>query len=191
MAEKAIPWWRKALQIALSGLRSGFGLFPRDARPEPVPETMISGSIRENREEEQALTEPSTKIAAAPMIPAEPTPAAELVRATEKGRDASKKAEKPVSVVEEAAETEIAQEAVPERIEAAEAKLEAEPEVEPETAETPEAEAVQEAIPEPMEVAASEPVSEPVDVPEIAQTPKTEVVNEVAEKPVEEPVRVI
>jgi segregation and condensation protein A len=167
MAEKAIPWWRKALQIALSGLRSGFGLFPRDARPEPVPETMISGSIRENREEEQALTEPSTKIAAAPMIPDGPTPAAELVRATGKGRDASKKAEKPVSVVEEAAETEIAQEAVPERIEAAEAKLEAEPVVEPETAETPEAEAVNEVAEEPVDE--PEPVIE--DVPEAAAEP--------------------
>src|ERR1035437_7611812 len=171
MAEKTIPWWRKALQIALSGLRSGFGLFPRPARPEPVPETMISGSIRENREEERALTEPSTKIAAAPMIPDGPLPAAELVRATEKGRNASKKAEKPVSVVEEAAKTEIAQEAVPERIEAAEAKREAEPEVEPETAETPEAEAVNEVAEEPVEEpepvihaepeAAAEPVARP------------------------------
>jgi segregation and condensation protein A len=174
MAEKTIPWWRKALQIALSGLRSGFGLFPRDARPEPVPETMISGSIRENREEEQALTEPSTKIAAAPMIPDGPTPAAELVRATEKGRDASKKAEKSVSVVEVAAETEIAEEAVPERIEAAVAKLEAEPVVEPETAETPEAEAVNEVAEEPVDE--PEPVihAEPVPAPEVEPVALTE-----------------
>jgi segregation and condensation protein A len=180
MAEKAIPWWRKALQIALSGLRSGFGLFPRDARPEPVPETMISGSIRENREEEQALTEPSTKIAAAPMIPDGPTPAVELVRATGKGRDANKKAEKPVSVVEEAAETEIAQEAVPERIEAAEAKLEAEPVVEPETAETPEAEAVNEVAeepvdePEPVIHAEPEAATEPVPAPDIEPVTQSE-----------------
>src|ERR1035437_906162 len=178
MAEKTIPWWRKALQIALSGLRSGFGLFPRPARPEPAPETVISGSIREKREEGGAVTGPATKIAAAPMITDGPTPADKLVRATEKRRDASKKAEKPVFVVEEAAETEIAQEAVPERIEAAEAKLEAGPVVEPETAETPEAEAVNEVAEEPVDEpepvihvepeAAAEPVSAPAIEP-IAQ----------------------
>jgi segregation and condensation protein A len=203
MAEKAIPWWRKAIQIALDGLRSGFGLFSRPAKQELVTETMISGSIRENREEERTLTEPSPKIVAVPAIPveqavivaqaipAEPTLAAEPVQATGKGRDASIRAEKPVSVVEEAEKTEIAQEAVPERIEAAEAKLEAEPVVEPEIAETPETEAVQEAVPEPMEAAESESVSEPVVVPEVEETPETKVVNEVAEEPVEEPEPVI
>ena len=203
MAEKAIPWWRKAIQIALVGLRTGFGLFPRPAKLEPVTETMISSSIRENREEERTLTEPSPKIVAVPAIPveqavivaqaipAEPTLAAEPVQATGKGRDASIRAEKPVSVVEEAEKTEIAQEAVPERIEAAEAKLEAEPVVEPEIAETPETEAVQEAVPEPMEAAESESVSEPVVVPEVEETPETKVVNEVAEEPVEEPEPVI
>ena len=203
MAEKAIPWWRKAIQIALVGLRTGFGLFSRPAKLEPVTETMISSSIRENREEERTLTEPSPKIVAVPAIPveqavivaqaipAEPTLAAEPVQATGKGRDASIRAEKPVSVVEEAEKTEIAQEAVPERIEAAEAKLEAEPVVEPEIAETPETEAVQEAVPEPMEAAESESVSEPVVVPEVEETPETKVVNEVAEEPVEEPEPVI
>ena len=75
MPEKTIPWWRKALQIALSGLRSGFGIFPRPAMPEPVPETVISRSFKENREEERALTEPSRKakkVVAAPAIHAEP-----------------------------------------------------------------------------------------------------------------------
>ena len=203
MAEKAIPWWRKAIQIALVGLRTGFGLFSRPAKLEPVTETIISSSIRENREEERTLTEPSPKIVAVPAIPveqavivaqaipAEPTLAAEPVQATGKGRDASIRAEKPVSVVEEAEKTEIAQEAVPERIEAAEAKLEAEPVVEPEIAETPETEAVQEAVPEPMEAAESESVSEPVVVPEVEETPETKVVNEVAEEPVEEPEPVI
>ena len=35
MAEKTIPWWRKALNYALDGIRTGFGLFPRHAAPEP------------------------------------------------------------------------------------------------------------------------------------------------------------
>jgi segregation and condensation protein A len=32
MAEKTVPWWRRALQFALGGIRSGFGLFQRGAK---------------------------------------------------------------------------------------------------------------------------------------------------------------
>ena len=32
MAEKTVPWWRRALQFALGGIRSGFGLFHRGER---------------------------------------------------------------------------------------------------------------------------------------------------------------
>jgi hypothetical protein len=38
MAEKTVPWWRRALQFALGGIRSGFGLFPRGAKPEDLEE---------------------------------------------------------------------------------------------------------------------------------------------------------
>jgi segregation and condensation protein A len=34
MAEKTVPWWRRALQFALGGIRSGFGLFQRGAKAE-------------------------------------------------------------------------------------------------------------------------------------------------------------
>ncbi|MGB8259861.1 MAG: hypothetical protein WCE75_05905, partial [Terracidiphilus sp.] len=34
MAKKTIPWWRRAIDFALKGLRTGFGLFNRQARPE-------------------------------------------------------------------------------------------------------------------------------------------------------------
>jgi len=34
MAEKTVPWWRRALSFALGGIRSGFGLFPRSPRPD-------------------------------------------------------------------------------------------------------------------------------------------------------------
>jgi segregation and condensation protein A len=37
-AEKTVPWWRKALQFALGGIRSGFGLFQRGAKPGEVGE---------------------------------------------------------------------------------------------------------------------------------------------------------
>ena len=183
MAEKAIPWWRKAIQIALVGLRTGFGLFSRPAKLEPVTETMISSSIRENREEERTLTEPSTKIAAAPMIPDGPISAAEPVQVTEKGLDASNRAEEPVSVVEDVAEIEIAQEAVPEPMDATEAEPVSEPVDVPGVAETPKAEIVQEADSEPMEVAEAEPVSEPVVVPEVAETSETEAVQEAVPEP--------
>jgi segregation and condensation protein A len=33
MAEKTVPWWRRALRFALGGIRSGFGLFQRGAKP--------------------------------------------------------------------------------------------------------------------------------------------------------------
>src|ERR1017187_9519069 len=36
MAEKTVPWWRRALQFALGGIRSGFGLFQRGAKPGEV-----------------------------------------------------------------------------------------------------------------------------------------------------------
>ncbi len=34
MAETTVPWWRRALQYALGGIRSGFGLFQRGAKAE-------------------------------------------------------------------------------------------------------------------------------------------------------------
>jgi segregation and condensation protein A len=86
MAEKIIPWWRKALEFALGGLRSGFGLFSRPARPEPVPEQMISSSIQESPEEDRALIEssPNTEIAADTQpVPAKPEPDAMPANAPE------------------------------------------------------------------------------------------------------------
>ena len=32
MTERTAPWWRRALQSALSGIRSGFGLFARNGK---------------------------------------------------------------------------------------------------------------------------------------------------------------
>jgi len=38
MAEKTIPWWRRALNFAMGGIRSGIGLIFRPMHPEPEPE---------------------------------------------------------------------------------------------------------------------------------------------------------
>jgi len=38
MAEKTVPWWRRALEFAVGGIRSGFGLFQRGAKPGDLEE---------------------------------------------------------------------------------------------------------------------------------------------------------
>jgi segregation and condensation protein A len=201
MAEKTIPWWWKALQIALSGIRSGFGFFPLPTRPEPVSETVSSHSFRENREEERALTEPSRKakkVVAAPAVPAEPVAESSLMV-------------EPVAVVEEAPPAEPvpvsaaaidktapsnpipieAEEEFPAESSSSAARAEAVSEVVPEPLEhaepIAEVEIEDEAIEEPIEAAASEPEAEAPIEPEVAEIPEDEAVNDVTEEPVEEP----
>jgi|CZKF01.1.fsa_nt_gi segregation and condensation protein A len=186
MVEKTIPWWRKALQIALSGLRSGFGFFPRPAKSEPVPEPIISGSIQERPEEETTLIEPSPEVevvVAAPIIPAEP-----VVKSTSMAE--------PATVVEDALPAEPApvpapaiDKTVPSNPIPAEAEVESEATLEPvEEAETVvEAEDLKAAVEEPAGEAESELEAEAPVEPELAETPEDEAVVEVVEEPVGEP----
>jgi segregation and condensation protein A len=81
--EKTIPWWRRALNFALGGIRSGFGLFSRPSTTESIPEEKkISETPKETLEETTALTQaPQPEvIAPAKTLPvelaAEPKPAA-------------------------------------------------------------------------------------------------------------------
>jgi segregation and condensation protein A len=205
MAEKTIPWWRKALEFALGGFRSGFGLFSRLAVPEPVPEPMISPSFRENREEESTLTVPSRKtkpVVAAPEVSAAPVVKSGLM-------------EESVAVVEEAPPAEPAPVPAPsidktvpsnpvpdgaaEELSAesnsspaaVEAVSEAIPELLEHTEPVVEAEAVKESYEELMEEAETELEAEAPVEPEVAETPEDQAVNEDAEKPVEEPEPVI
>jgi segregation and condensation protein A len=97
MAEKTIPWWRKALEFALGGLRSGFGFFARPSQPEPLIVAKISGSRRDQPEEARALNEPSHKVVAAPANLAVPASVAQPAKAAGKGRVVSKREEKPSS----------------------------------------------------------------------------------------------
>jgi segregation and condensation protein A len=91
MIEKPVPWWRKALNYALSGIRSGFGLFPKPAKPA----SLEASSLQEDRflnspeptveveevliEVEEALTDrpanPETVVSVAELA-IEPVPAA-------------------------------------------------------------------------------------------------------------------
>jgi segregation and condensation protein A len=162
MVERAIPWWRKALQIALGGLRSRFGFFPRLAKPEPVSAPIISGSFRDYPVEERALTEPSRKVktaVAAAAIPAVPASAPEPAKIAGKGWNAGKRAEKQAIKATNAAVAEAAHETVLEKVEAAKSEPEAKPVVEPEIATSPEAliEAPPEAIKEPEAVMETSP----------------------------------
>ncbi len=80
MAEQTVPWWRKALNYALGGIRSGFGFFPRPAKPEAAPEPEPIVSREEPQEEETVLTCPPANpqaIATQPATLAEPAAIAE------------------------------------------------------------------------------------------------------------------
>jgi hypothetical protein len=150
--ETTIPWWRKALNFALDGIRSGFGLFSRSSKTETVTEPKFLDTLEETQEKETTLIDPSPKSenAAAPAILAEPvtaTPAAEPVM------DAAPVAEANPEPTE-ISETEIVSDPIPEPVEAAENAAEADPKI----AETTQAETVSEALLEPVESA--EPVAE-------------------------------
>ncbi|MGA9063125.1 MAG: segregation/condensation protein A [Terracidiphilus sp.] len=66
--EEKVPWWRWALEFALSGIRSGFGLFRRNGRVETGAQSGAESEIAEAEfvfggleepEEETALTQTS------------------------------------------------------------------------------------------------------------------------------------
>ena len=59
MKVKLFPWWRKALNFALTGIRTGFGLLAGTAK-EKATEPDASGAIEEiekENQEEAELTE--------------------------------------------------------------------------------------------------------------------------------------
>ena len=75
MEEKTIPWWRRVLQYALDEFRSGFGFFPRSARPFSQEEDSSLYRSEESLEEDTALSpEPANPetLAAEPAKPPEP-----------------------------------------------------------------------------------------------------------------------
>ncbi len=59
MMERKVPWWRRALQFALSGFRSGFGLFARNGKDEAGAEAGAESELAtkelENPEEDTEL----------------------------------------------------------------------------------------------------------------------------------------
>jgi len=82
MPEKTIPWWRKALSYALDGIRSGFGLFSRPAKPTPQGEYQILHPSVAPKGIEEALDHPSPQLeepAAEPGIEVDQASAAEPI----------------------------------------------------------------------------------------------------------------
>ncbi len=174
MAERAIPWWRRALKLAMGGIRSGFGLFPRSAKQESGTEPVFSGSLEERREEETALTDPSSQ--------SEDAAAAEIVIVS---------AQEPVEIVEaalevepevaEIAEAEAVIEFVPEPVEAVEAVVEAEPEM----ANIITVEAVSESAPEAVEVVEAVADAGPDDAEKTEEKAEVKAEEQVDEKSAE------
>ena len=170
MAEKAIPWWRKALKFALGGIRSGLGLFPRTTKQESGTEPVFSGSLEERREE-TGLTDPSPRpevVATAEIVMVFAQEPVEIVDAV-------------VEVEPEVVDVEVVSEIVPEAVEVVNAFADAEPEeiaefeavaeAEPEVAEIVDVEAVSEIIPETFEVVEAvveaKPEAEPEEIAEV------------------------
>jgi segregation and condensation protein A len=90
MADKTIPWWRKALNYALSGIRKGFGLFSRPVKEVPVEEDQFLQRSEASKEVEEAVLThqpanpevspavPEAAAAIAPMTGSEPVAAAPM-----------------------------------------------------------------------------------------------------------------
>ncbi len=62
MEDRKVPWWRKALSFALSGFRSGFGLFSRTPKNGTENESETIAGEKNNPEEEIELIKDSPKL---------------------------------------------------------------------------------------------------------------------------------
>ena len=86
MMERSVPWWRRALTVALDGIRSGFGLFRRNGKAatgtEVVRQAEAAVEPREaERDETEAQKEESRVKPSSPH--SEPVAAEEVVAAKE------------------------------------------------------------------------------------------------------------
>ena len=207
MIERTVPWWRRALKFALSGIRTGFGLFARNGRHEAgsPPQRVESGLTRgsgdeagednelptkelEDQEEDTELTHPSLK---SEEVAAEVKPAAEIAVRLETQPveaelvEAQSSAEEQAVVivsVEEPAEPVTAGVGAATAVAPAEAEVEAHPvEAAAEADVVPEEAAAEKAVEEP--AAASTAEAEPALAPLAVPAPIEEAVaQEIAER---------
>jgi segregation and condensation protein A len=119
MPEKTIPWWRKALNFALGGIRSGIGLLFRPAKPENLEEFELYAGLEENLEEETVLNHSLVNpeiVPADAVAVAEAAPPVETVAIAEAERVDAVAATAPDLPVEAAAETDVKSVAVPQEV---------------------------------------------------------------------------
>src|SRR5258708_22440878 len=64
MEDRKVPWWRKALSFALSGFRSGFGLFSRTQKNDVDHKPEFVAGLEINPKEEAELIKDSPKLEA-------------------------------------------------------------------------------------------------------------------------------
>ena len=190
--EGTVPWWRRALKFALSGIRSGFGLFTRNGKHEasPPPQQAKSGLAGgpspeagaesklpmneiENPEEDTALKHPSpnSEEVATEVETAE-------IATTSTGRSVEAElAEVPPCEEEQAADIVYAEKPVEPEVAAAAAEVPAEAEVQP--AKIVAAKAVR------AEASAEEQAVDVAAVQEITELVETEAAATAAEVPAE------
>jgi len=196
MAEKTVPWWRRAISYALDGIRSGFGLFPRAARPDPEDDESFEeeqpafhSEPQQEQPENEIIREPLKEEIVLPQKPVQPEPAAtsqvapeESVPVVELAADAVPQSEpvneqSPEPLIEPVLDPVIEAPAIEtatieaEPIEAPVFEAAAQNEPEPEPVAEPElvepAEPIAEAAAEPEPIESIEPVEEASSTPEV------------------------
>jgi len=172
MEDMKVPWWRKALDFALSGIRSGFGLFAKTPKQtnEIEPET-IAGykDIREEAELIEHSPEQDHIVEAVNQVETAVAPDAEMIAAPEVAAMADADSVHALPEVTAPQEAEVVVETLTAEP-APEAQLQVEPAMETEAASEPEPEVeskivqVEEAgAPEPEREAESVTEAEPVE----------------------------
>jgi segregation and condensation protein A len=169
MLENKVPWWRRTLDFALAGIRSGFGLFSRPSKLGPVKEPMVTSSLEVNPEEETSLTDQSPQFeidTTEPVSPLEPATGATPVPAASPASAGPDQPAAPLQELPTAPEPEQAAQAVPEPepvcIAAPEILPEPQTSVSVEPGSAPEVQAANEVAAEPLEtLPEAEPVLEP------------------------------
>jgi segregation and condensation protein A len=142
MEDRKVPWWRKALSFALSGFRSGFGLFSRTQKNDVDNEPGFVTGLEVNPKEEAELIKDSPKLETISEAETEGVAVIVVDAASSVEVDAETTVEEPFA---DAREPEVVEEAAA----APAAEVEVAAVIENEV-ETPELDSIEEAVSEPI-----------------------------------------
>ncbi len=185
MEDTKVPWWRKALDFALSGIRSGFGLFAKtQTHTNEIESETIAGykDIREEAELIEHSPEQDHIVEAVNQVETAVAPEAEMIAAPEVTALADADEINALPEVAALQEAEVVVETLAAEP-APEAQLQVEPEMETEAASEPEPEVEGETVlleeagaPEPGREAESVTEAEPVEpmIAEVAIAPEAD-----------------